>query len=108
MKLISAATAILVLLTAGFLAALLGIVFLLVGAGPAGSVHARPSSEATTEIPPALLTLFTAEASQCHGLPWTVMAGISKVESNHGRYGGSTIASDGTVVPPIIGIPPCW
>lgn len=35
---------------------------------------------------------------------WSVMAGIARVETDHGRYGGATTLPDGTVVPPIIGI----
>ncbi len=35
---------------------------------------------------------------------WTILAGLGKVESDHGRAGGSrTIEADGTVVPAIIG-----
>ncbi len=37
-------------------------------------------------------------------MPWTVLAGISRVESNHGRYGGASIDAAGVVSPPIIGI----
>jgi hypothetical protein len=35
---------------------------------------------------------------------WSLIAGIGRVESNHGRFGGSTIGSDGLVTPPILGI----
>lgn len=63
-----------------------------------------PSSEATADIPARLLRLFEAEAAQCDGLPWTVLAGISRVESNHGRYGGASIDADGLVTPRIIGV----
>jgi hypothetical protein len=38
------------------------------------------------------------------GLSWTLIAGIGRVESNHGRYGGSSINADGLVTPPILGI----
>jgi membrane-bound lytic murein transglycosylase B len=37
-------------------------------------------------------------------LPWTLLAGIGKVESDHGRYGGATLARDGVSHPLIIGI----
>ena len=37
-------------------------------------------------------------------LPWTVLAGIGRVESNHGRFGGSGLRTDGQVYPPILGI----
>ena len=95
--------------------ALLGGAFALSGlvvvaAGGAGTASAaitvsNPSSEAVADIPPLMLTLFVNEAQQCAGLPWTVMAGISKVESDHGRFGGAALGIDGVFRPPIIGIP---
>jgi hypothetical protein len=65
----------------------------------------EPSSEARDDIPPTLLNLYIHAASACPGLPWTVLAGIAKVESNHGRYHGATIGPDGRVTPEIIGVP---
>jgi membrane-bound lytic murein transglycosylase B len=40
------------------------------------------------------------------GLSWTVLAGIGRVESNHGRYGGAAtrVGAGGTVTPPILGL----
>jgi hypothetical protein len=38
----------------------------------------------------------------CH-LTWTTLAGIGKVESDHGRVGGSTLQPDGAATPAIIG-----
>jgi hypothetical protein len=38
----------------------------------------------------------------CH-LAWTTLAAIGKVESDHGRAGGSAPQPDGNVLPPIIG-----
>ena len=38
-------------------------------------------------------------------MPWTLLAGIGRVESDHGRYGGSVLGSDGVPRPAIIGIP---
>jgi membrane-bound lytic murein transglycosylase B len=40
----------------------------------------------------------------CH-LSWTLLAGIGRIESNHGRYGGATLRADGTSSPRIIGVP---
>lgn len=37
-------------------------------------------------------------------IPWWLIAGIGRAESNHGRYGGAVISSDGTVTPSIIGV----
>ncbi|MGW4120897.1 lytic transglycosylase domain-containing protein [Nocardia sp. NPDC004711] len=39
------------------------------------------------------------------GIGWTTLAGIASVESRHGTHGGSRIADDGTVSPPIRGLP---
>ena len=38
-------------------------------------------------------------------VPWTAIAAIGKVESNHGRYRGSQFALNGDVYPRILGIP---
>ena len=43
----------------------------------------------------------TAEPS-C-GIDWSLLAGIGRVESNHGRFGGAVLNSDGTSTPRIIG-----
>ncbi|GAA4917475.1 lytic transglycosylase domain-containing protein [Nesterenkonia rhizosphaerae] len=38
------------------------------------------------------------------GIGWNTLAGIGRVESHHGRYGGSEIGANGVVEPAIIGI----
>jgi membrane-bound lytic murein transglycosylase B len=40
----------------------------------------------------------------CH-LSWATVAGIGRVESNHGRFGGATLRDDGRPSKPIIGVP---
>jgi membrane-bound lytic murein transglycosylase B len=40
----------------------------------------------------------------CH-LSWATLAGIGRVESNHGRFGGAHIQPDGTESKPIVGVP---
>jgi membrane-bound lytic murein transglycosylase B len=37
------------------------------------------------------------------GIDWSLLAGIGRVESNHGRYGGAALQSDGTATPKILG-----
>ena len=37
-------------------------------------------------------------------LPWTLLAGIGRVESDHGRYGGSVLGEDGLPRPAIRGV----
>jgi membrane-bound lytic murein transglycosylase B len=40
----------------------------------------------------------------CH-LSWNTLAGIGRVESNHGQFGGAQLREDGTESQPIIGVP---
>lgn len=87
--------------------ALLALVLIAAG-GAATSVapvaKVAPSAQALADIPPNLLPMFVDEATRCDGLPWTVLAAISRVESDHGRAGGSSIGADGVDAPPIIGV----
>ena len=48
-----------------------------------------------------------AAGSGCK-LPWYVLAGIGKIESNHGRYGGAQFDVTGTVHPSIFGPPTAY
>ncbi len=74
-------------------AAVVGLVTLLIllAAAGAGSLLTgfgggtqQPNSTALTDIPPDYLILYRAAAA-CPGLPWSVLAAIGKVESDHGR-----------------------
>ena len=38
-------------------------------------------------------------------LSWVTVAGLARIESNHGRYRGAQIAADGDVTPRVIGVP---
>src|SRR5207342_2689382 len=38
-------------------------------------------------------------------LPWQLIAAIGRVESDHGRYGGSVVGQDGISRPGIYGVP---
>jgi cell wall-associated NlpC family hydrolase len=64
--------------------------FLLVGVA-IGSADANtslaggPSVLALSDVPPTYLTLFMDAAQTCPGLPWGVLAGIGKVESDDGQ-----------------------
>lgn len=50
-------------------------------------------------------TAATSEiAPDCTGMTWGLLAGIGQEESQHGLYYGGTVAPDGTVTPPIIGV----
>lgn len=41
---------------------------------------------------------------KCH-LSWATLAGIGRIESNHGQYGGAVLGADGRPSKPIIGVP---
>jgi hypothetical protein len=44
-----------------------------------------PSRAATADVPARYLALYRRAAPRCPGLSWTILAGIGKVESDHGR-----------------------
>ena len=44
-----------------------------------------------------------ASAKPGCGIDWSLLAGIGRVESNHGRYGGAVLNPDGTASPRILG-----
>jgi membrane-bound lytic murein transglycosylase B len=61
-------------------------------------------------IPTAALLAYrhaaAAESSadpSCH-IPWWLLAGIGRIESDHGQYGGSVLGADGVSRPAIIGV----
>jgi len=58
------------------------------------------------DVPEAALRAYrhaAGEESAC-GVPWWLLAGIGRVESDHGRYGGATLDSEGVSHPTIIGV----
>ena len=64
----------------------------------------------TLEIPVIALEAYAyaarvaeVENPKCH-IAWTTLAGIGQVESHHGTYRGSRLASNGDVSPPIRGV----
>ncbi|MEU8974830.1 bifunctional lytic transglycosylase/C40 family peptidase [Streptomyces monashensis] len=80
------------MLAACALAALLG------GLSSGGSVAAAPSRHALADIPAYLLALYQRAAPECPGLPWTVLAAIGKVETDHARH-PTMVSSAGAVGP---------
>jgi cell wall-associated NlpC family hydrolase len=84
-------------------AALMAVVFplallFLAGAGAdateeSTTITGGPSVLALSGIPPAYLSLYLAAAPRCPGLPWGVLAGIGKVESDHGQSTASGVHS---------------
>ena len=75
------------------------------------------SASASKDIPPVALRAYR-KAGAATGVDWSYIAAIGKVETDHGRYGGSKMDSDGNVRPKIrnsIGasgpmqfMPPTW
>ncbi|MEV4513534.1 lytic murein transglycosylase [Dactylosporangium sp. NPDC049525] len=63
------------------------------------------------QIPPVAMQaygyaeLITARTTPGCKLTWTTLAGIAKIESDHGRTNGSLLQEDGKAVPPIVGPP---
>jgi hypothetical protein len=78
---------------------------------PAYSAGAVPASMSANGIPAAALEAYRRAAQLVDAadpgcrVDWALIAAIGKVESNHGRYGGNGIDTDGTVRPGIYGIP---
>lgn len=64
-----------------------------------------PSTAADTGIPAVVLAAYQRSGDACPGLRWELLAGIGQVESGHGSAGGSVVAADGTISPPILGPP---
>jgi membrane-bound lytic murein transglycosylase B len=69
------------------------------------------SALAEHDLPSAAMRAYKNAASNidaadpgCH-LGWTLLAGIGRVESDHGRFGGSVLGSDGVPRPAIVGVP---
>jgi membrane-bound lytic murein transglycosylase B len=68
------------------------------------------SALASHDLPQAALAAYKRAAATLAGtdpscqLPWTLLAGIGRVESDHGRYGGSVLSTDGVARPAIIGV----
>src|SRR4051812_27749774 len=78
------------------------------GFGPQVDTSTVVSGLAANGIPTVALNAYRVAAtrmdntSSC-GIDWSLLAGIGRVESNHGRFGGATLGSDGTSTPKILG-----
>ena len=66
---------------------------------------------AATDIPARALRAYAnadlvmAKVDPSCRLPWTLLAGIGRIESDHGRFGGATLLPNGDESKPIIGVP---
>lgn len=97
------------------------------GPEPSGSASPAPTGSAGTNGPTALAgwanslaplgiptvaleaygyaeLVTTRTDATCH-LTWTTLAGIGKIESNHGQEGGAKLLTNGTSSPPVFGPP---
>lgn len=82
------------------------------GASNGGTVQvgADPTAEGVDGIPTAALLAYQrveavlAQADPTCHLTWELVAAIGRVESDHGRYGDSTLTEDGRSEPGIYGI----
>ena len=75
------------------LAAVLAILLVPMAALPGALASPMvPSSLALADVPPSLLTIYQQAAGRC-ALPWTVLAAVGKVESDHARSSMPGVAS---------------
>jgi hypothetical protein len=92
---------------AGLSSALLVSLFLVTSMGTS-VLGNQPSQRAKGDIPPQLLPVYRAAADSCPGLPWSVLAAIGKVESDHGRSTAPGVSSGvspaGTAGPMQLGV----
>jgi len=78
--------------------------------GPRGSRVWTASALTSHDLPQAAMDAYKRATATMTGidpscqLPWTLLAGIGRVESDHGRYGGSVLSTDGVSRPAIIGV----
>jgi membrane-bound lytic murein transglycosylase B len=79
-------------------------------AGPVADPDWAAKLAGKTDIPERTLRAYAvAEAAMASRMPgckltWATLAGVGRVESKHGRFGGSAVGADGRVAPPIIGV----
>jgi hypothetical protein len=78
---------------------------------PKGTITWTASSLADNGLPSAARRAYVKAAQAMAAsdpacqLPWTLLAGVGRVESDHGRYGGSVLGADGVSHPLVIGVP---
>jgi len=64
-----------------------------------------------TDIPARVLLAYRAAAARSAlenpscGIKWEFLAAFGRMETNHGRFGGSNVAENGVTTPPIYGAP---
>lgn len=71
------------------------------------SASPLPKPAAVTEIPAEYLTLYQ-QAALAYGLPWQLLAGIGRVESDHGRNPAAFRPNEAGAEGPMQFIPSSW
>jgi membrane-bound lytic murein transglycosylase B len=77
---------------------------------PEGAADSVVSGASSNGIPAPALSAYQRgaqiidAADKSCNIPWELIAAIGRVESDHGRYGGNTLTSDGVSKPGIYGI----
>src|SRR3954447_6426666 len=77
--------------------------------GPQPTAPADITGLAANGIPNVALNAYRVAAARLAaakpscGIDWSLLAGIGRVESNHGRYGGAVLSPDGTASPRMLG-----
>ncbi|GAB2610604.1 murein transglycosylase [Paractinoplanes abujensis] len=74
-------------------------------AGWAGQIGTRVGIPVVAVQAYGYAELVTARTTPSCRLSWTTLAAIGKVESSHGSANGSVLSTDGTSLPPIMGLP---
>ncbi len=78
---------------------------------PKGTRTVSESPRGAHDIPATAVAAYQraaavlAEVDPACRLPWTLLAAIGRVESDHGRYAGAALGTDGVSEPLIIGVP---
>ena len=78
---------------------------------PIKTGNPEPSSISVNGIPTAALTAYNraeqviAKADPSCNISWALIAAIGRVESDHGRFGGNVLNTDGKATPGIYGLP---
>ncbi len=81
------------------------------GSTASGSVPQDLATATATDIPARVLLAYRAAAARAAlenpscGIRWEFLAAFGRMETNHGRFGGSSVAENGGTTPPIYGAP---
>jgi membrane-bound lytic murein transglycosylase B len=80
-------------------------------AAPPADPAALSQLAARIDVPERMMRAYTTAELKVRssnprcGISWTMLAGIGRLESRHARHGGAALGENGTLNPPIIGIP---